>query len=896
MASRRLGTRGLGQLLFLALVTFLLSREAAGTGRAEGARYRLSVTLQESDLALVTPATVTAQLSAPELVEGSCLYFSLLDPLAARAQTLLAWGGSSVRDQAARQVAEVGGLSSPYLEPLQPFLYRVRSRPPEGQLNLSYELLLPGWKDRSSETRLLAQFYPQLLARCPRAGEEAMFFPERQATFQVTLNYPSSWSVLAQGAREAESWTYQGRQFSAVLYKRGTVKELSLKQGRLHILSSSSAFQDLDQPAAKAIELFSTLSGLSQENDLIVVETDDFESFNVPGLIALNRPQQKFMQLLQEEYLHWNVWQLGRALAEQWFGLAIKPASLDDYWLVQGFVDDFLLQFVESERLLGNLFVGSKGEEAYLQLRFRQAQDLQAAFLSLRYPNSALVSDSLLSRPLNGSSSPFNFVRHSQALRYLRWYLREPNYSHWLKHVVQRFQNEGLSPQALLESLKGELTAERPRAAQDLQNFWQSDTWPDIAVGEVRSHPEKGGATIEIQQLSPLKVAFDVTVKTKSGVRYTQEMRGDEPTLTLHIPHDAREIKDIEIDPQRVLFDRDRFNNTDRWPQFTLFPGGARTLRDDAYTVLWMPLASKLPGQSLSLQLAWQIERYIGSSIGGSIYYFPDKGTFGLRASYRKNLPDLALNSIFSVVENDGSLDPGERNWDLKLQRSPLSSSLKFWSADARFRFHQAVGRAEDNHTTAALGIMFQTNKHETCQHDLRLEHERSTWVPKGDFEFGRSFAMLRAGCDLPWLQFRLRNFLGAVQAEGPVPGSVQFQPQNINEARLRLDKPKLPAVSRVQVTNFDLSLPARLPLPDSGFVLPRRSVFKVYSDWGFLRQPDSRVHVAGVGYSLPFGGDVVGTSSITFLQFSLYSVLYRRIGDSVDTKAGFLFDFSGDL
>lgn len=867
-------------------------RPAIAWAANSGYELELAIDLRSSDLTLSTPATVTMQLAAEELDAGSCLYFSLLDPLALRIQNLLALGGHSVREQAARQEAAVQDLSSPYLEALSPSLYRVKTKPPAGRLALSYGWQLPGWKDRQSDTRLLTAFYPQLLPRCPAAGEEPMFAPEGPKNFRVQIRHPADWSVLAQGQAKQQTWTYSGRQFSAVLYRRGQVKESQVGSGRLFILSASASFQELEHPAAKAMQLFTELSGMPPEKDLIVVETDDFEPFNVPGLIALNRPQQKFMKMLQEEYLHWNVWQLGRALAEQWFGLGIKAASLDDYWLVQGFADDLLLQYVESERLLGNLFIGKRGEEAYLQLRFRQAQDLQAAILSMNDPSNALVDAGGRSRPLSGLSSRFNFIRHSLALRYLRWYLHEPAYSDWLKRLTRSFQAESLSPEAVLETLE----PVRAGAAKGLLAFWQNDSWPDLAVGSVGPNPDGPGTKIEIQQLSPLRVAFDVSIKTRLGVRYTQELSGPGDTLSFVVEQDPADIVDIEIDPHRILYDMDRYNNTDRWTQFTLFPGGARTLRDDAYTVLWVPLASKLPGQSLSLQLSWQVLRYVGSSLSGGLYYYPEDGSFGIKAAYRKNLPDLAMNLNFSVNENAGGSVPGERTWDLRLQRAPLFNGLESWVLDASLRARQKMGRPADNHLSSALGLSYKADKLAACGHDLETDVEMSTWVPRGDFEYTRSSGIFRAGCEVPGFELKLRGFLGVLKSRGEVPGGVLFSPQDLSEARVRLDKPKLAATARARTFNLDVAVPARLPLPESGFVLPRRSVFRVFSDWGEFEQARSSVHVAGIGYGLPFGGDVVGKSSITFLQFALYSVLYRRIDQAVDSKPGFLFDLSGDL
>jgi hypothetical protein len=385
-------------------------------------------------------------------------------------------------------------------------------------------------------------------------------------------------------------------------------------------------------------------------------------------------------------------------------------------------------------------------------------------------------------------------------------------------------------------------------------------------------------------------------LQTKDGqriVRHVQPKDVERP-IVFSVPYAS--VDHVNIDPDRSIFDSDRYNNSSQWTDLNFFPGTARTLADDAYTIVWVPFLQKLPGNELSLQLGWQLFRYVGTGLTGLLVHQPATGKTGFRLQWDTNKPEHSLKLHLRISQDDDRTLPGERETSLTVSRRPLIKGVPWLDIYTRQRLKQTLGNPDESHLASSLGFWITGEKRRTCGWRLLGDHAVSSWVPSGDFNYQRSVGLLKANCEVPGLQWQGQFFTGVSKREGIVPRGGLFQSQDVEEARLRLDHPRLPLVGRLQTWSTDLATPLRLPLPANFLVLPRRSLFKVFADGGRLMEPDHRVLLSGAGLVLPIGGDVVGKQPITFLEFNLLAVLYRKIDDTVDTKPGLLFDFGGQL
>jgi hypothetical protein len=855
--------------------------------------YRIHITVQETDLRYESDARVRMLIEDPELKPGACLYVPLEDPAFRRAAELHSLTGHSIRDQASRVDASLQWEKPELLEEVRSGYWRVPQLERKGALSLGYTLRIPGWKDRPDRPRILSDFYPRVLPDCPELGPEE--FPELPSSsrFEVTMQLPEGWSQLNPGHGTDAAIQYQGRDFYVVLHHGGKVHETELDGLRLRFLAQSEAFLRLQRPVKTILREHFAVIGRWPTEDLLLIESEEYEPISVAGLILINRPQQAIMRTLQEDVLNWKIWQLNKVLAEQWFGYLVRVGRLQDIWLTQSLSESLGLLYLQDSEQYGNLFASDDESEAWFLLNFTQTQDILAATLSLLQSHNALVDenqksmDDMLERP------PYAFVRGSQSLRVLLKEMGRKEFARFLREIVAQATERPLTPEHVLNLLR----ARFPEAlAPLLLKYWQSDVWPDARLADVDATEDGKGTAVRVDFTNELAIPIDVVLQTKEGKRFVRHIQPQDVTRPITFPVPYRQVDWVNIDPDRSIFDSDRYNNSSQWTNLNFFPGTARTLADDAYTIVWAPFLQKLPGNELSLQLGWQLFRYVGTGIAGLIVYQPRTGTTGFRLQWDSYMPENSLKLHLRVSQDDDRTLPGERETSLSLSRRPVIKGLPWLDIYTRQRLKQTLGNRDESHLASSLGVVLHGEKRRTCGWRLLADHAISSWVPRGDFNYQRSVGQLRTHCEIPNLRWQGQLFTGVSKREGVVPRGGLFQAQDVEEARLRLDHPRLPLVGRLQTWSTDVSTPLRLPLPANFLVLPRRSLFKVFADGGRLMEPDHRVLLSGAGLVLPFGGDVVGKQPITFLEFSLLSVLYRKIDNEVDTKPGFLFDFSGQL
>jgi hypothetical protein len=877
------------------LIVFCLYLKASSILALESAvvSYRIHITVQDSALRYESDARVRMLIEDAELKPGACLYVPLEDPVFRRSAELHSLTGHSVRDQASRVDAALQWEKPEQLEEVRPGYWRLPVLEQKGVLKLGYSLRIPGWKDKPDRPRILSDFYPRVLPDCPDLGPEE--FPElpTSSRFEVSMEIPEGWSQLNPGYGNEAKVQYRGRDFYVVLYQKGLLHETEIDGLRLRFLAQSEPFFKLQRPVKTILREHYGVIGRWPTEDLLLIESEEYEPISVSGLVLINRPQQAIMRTLQEDMLNWKIWQLNKVLAEQWFGYLVRAGRLQDVWLMQSLSESLGLLFLKDSEQYGNLFASDDEDEAWFRLNFTQTQDILAATLSLMQSHNALVDAEQKSMPDMLQRPPYAFVRGSQALRVLLKEMGRKEFSRFLREIVNQATERPLTPAHVLNLLRSKFPE---TLAPLLSAYWQSDDWPDARLDEVTRSTDGKTTAVRISFSNELAVPVDVVLHTKDGqniVRHVQPKDVERPII-FQVPYAA--VAWVSIDPDRSIFDSDRYNNSSQWTDLNFFPGTARTLADDAYTIVWLPFIQKLPGNELSLQLGWQLFRYVGTGVSGLLVHQPATGKTGFRFEWNANKPEHSLKMRLRISQDDDRTLPGERETSFTLSRRPLFKGLPWLDIYTRQRLKQTLGAPDESHLASSLGLVLTGEKRRTCGWSLIADHAISSWVPNGDFNYQRSVGLFRTHCEIPEMRWQGQLFSGVSKREGMVPRGGLFQAQDVEEARLRLDHPRLPLAGRVQTWSTDVSTPLRLPLPANFLVLPRRSLFKVFADGGRLMEPDHRVLLSGAGLVLPIGGDVVGKQPITFMEFSLLGVLYRKIDDKVDGKPGFIFDFGGQL
>lgn len=866
--------------LILALLT-------TGLGYAQPElRYRARLAISPEAVALEAPIGVDFEIDG--IADGACLYVPAHDQKLRDILLLESLKAASPQENAGRQELSFQWTDMGGIEHIGPALYRLpRSL---RKLKLKYMLNLGGWRDRPLAPRLLSLWHPILLSSCPEVDGQTFASIWPKVKFDVAMEAPAGWKLAAPGKESDGHWAYEGTSFSAVFFKEGVLEHHDLGSQTLITLSKSESFKSLITVAKNAMLRFAKLSGTIQEQSLLLVETDDFEPVRTPGLVTLNTPQQRAMRLIQQEITHWNVWQLTTQIAQQWFGLGCRAATIDDHWLVQGLADMLVYSSLSAEKDYFELFGRGESGKPYLNLNYRQAQDLAAASLSLLHPQTSLMDEEGVSKHATQDRPYIAFIRHTHILRYLQWKFGQREFQSFLAEASAQCAEESLQPKAFSQLVD----KYRAGLGQLTMKYWQSDDWPDVSLNG--TFVRDGKTFVRVHYDNDLLLPVDLWVTTKDGSRLVSFVEPISEDVEVPLDVSESDISKIEINPGRAMFDKDRFNNKSGAPKIAFFPGAARGLEDDAYTIVWLPFATQLPGEPFTIDLAWQSLRYLNSGLTGLVRYVPQTDVTGFNFIYIKSMPQNSLTFLAKIGQDDGHVEVGERRMDLTIKRKPLWALLPRVTGSTQIRSKQMLGQPRSRHLTTGLNIANVSESGHTCSHEEEIESESTVYVPSGEFKYQRSFGRLSAGCENRAFGVKLRGFWGATRAEGIVPRTALFRAQNLDEAHVRLDHPTLPGSLRVAAYNFEMSFPASLPLPDSWFILPRRSQFKAFIDGAQLSDPDSTLTASGVGYSLPIGGDVAGKDTITFFRFSLNGIFYRNINGVVNRKPGVLFDFSGNL
>jgi hypothetical protein len=204
-------------------------------------------------------------------------------------------------------------------------------------------------------------------------------------------------------------------------------------------------------------------------------------------------------------------------------------------------------------------------------------------------------------------------------------------------------------------------------------------------------------------------------------------------------------------------------------------------------------------------------------------------------------------------------------------------------------------------HQTVALTtLLLPINNYGLCSYSLKTSFEVVPGFLHSKVQYGRHNGLGDGACRLKFLPLEpdigFRAFSGVVTADGAVPENIYYNPQDLKEARMRIDAPQLPNASRISTGGADLLIPANLPLPDGIFALKREARYRAFYDYGRsvpeLDPHEAIYRDAGVGLFIPFGGDLVGKGSVALLNFSALVVLYKDVDGVRSNKPGFLFDF----
>ncbi|MGH9480954.1 MAG: M1 family aminopeptidase [Terriglobales bacterium] len=359
-------------------------------------------------------------------------------------------------------------------------------------------------------------------------------------TATITATLPASLAMIASGAATTTPQpngevAYHFEQTRASFPGSVIVTPLKAQSFNQGGLATSFYFSPDVTPdltakyAAAAADVYTFLTDTlgtppTQTLQFVELPADALPSFSSPDLIVLSRNSigtAVNANLLVDE------------IAQQWFGIMLSPASLNDAWLQYG-----------AARFLESLYVEhTQGNGAWQEL----VQELEVGALS--YPETALANSDQL-YVFSPQFQDLNYDKGAMLFHMLRWELGDQPFNHALRNFVNANAWQPVTTQQFQQSLEKD-------TKNDLRSFfsqWYQGTQVPTFTNQYTTYRLQTGGfrvTGKIQQsLDLFNMPVQVSVSTDGATESrTVPVSGSDSDFTI----------DITGRPNKVTVDPDNW-------------------------------------------------------------------------------------------------------------------------------------------------------------------------------------------------------------------------------------------------------------------------------------------------------------------------------------------------
>jgi hypothetical protein len=749
-------------------------------------------------------------------------------------------------------------------------------------------------------------FLPQKMDQCNTSNfTHPHFLYSTYTHFKAHIRVPLDWTYQGPGDigtnGDVES-ELTGASFAFALQKGAEKIEFHSAGIPIRFFPRSKSFKSLRSTIEKMLPMIIHRLGTPPFKSLTIVETTEVQRTGLPEIIAINKPSQAFFDKLQVDWINWRHWILLSQIVKQWYGGAISAKSPDDAWLIDGLVEFILLDVLATDQEKWDLFRPILNGKRPLSFTYLQVAEIFAGMLRQNAPFATLTDDSLHTRDGWQAQNSLLFIKQTFALRQIASKTGNSQFFSLLRLATKDWRYKRVSPRDFFDWIDHKPSPISPslrdEIKEDLLVWWTKEGWPDFTLSEFKIEALRDGkwaANVECRQLGGVDFAPDLRVIDDTGASYSTKMHTPKKindSWTTEILTRGRPVS-ATIDPDHITFDANRFDNSSESPEIVFFPGTTNTLRDDAYTILWVPYPQRRPGEALSLGIGGSIRHYLESGLVLRLEYAPAtrRGSYFINQDFKWPKVGLSYNLLAShTYFND-------RRLEAALTRSPLFSKGPRIALSSKIRKKGEAGKPKSDHVTYGFSAAIRPESNWIpCQPSLLVEWEKAPAAWASEFSYEKRTASALGSCLFPkGTQFRLRGFAGALDAIGKPPLTSQFRPNDLFEVGLRLDSSVM-RVNHILAMEADLFLPLVLPIPKDMMILPRQMKWRLFHDLGRSFDNQAIYRSAGMGFFFPFGGDLSGAGSLTVSRISLLTILYQKVGAEVSRRPSIVFDLTGEI
>lgn len=803
--------------------------------------------------------------------------------------------------------------------------YIIKTKPATLQLSPSKELIvleLPrGWNETESiEINFSSQvprldrslsnewiydgYFPQLLNKCPSGShlylENASKTP---ANYKVTINVPDDWSYLGLGENNGGLVQFQGPMPPPnFMLVKGFKKTSGIIAGvPVTISYQSESFLHLKPSLEVTLNEMAEIFGSFPFESLTLVESSELHRHGAPGLISINRPPQLIFDKVQKDLLNWQHWILTLQLSKQWAGSLVSTLTTDDEWILSGIGEYATIQALKKNLSRFDLFNDSAWGKKILTFNYLQQTEILTSMLKKNSPYAILTDNDMNTALPHHQQDKLLFLRQVSAIRQVETIVGTAKLNSFLRTFFADYAFRPIKPIDFINHFKrlpspfSEI--QRSEISDYFKSWWTLNGWPDFRIRDIEHKKLPNGYTsieVKVEQIGGIDHPPLVSVMGENGRLYSQLARkeSEENSWVSRFLLNSS-LSWVTIDPEHRYFDSDRFNNSTKPPNLFFFPGSANTLADDSYTLIWIPYPFRRPGESFSIGIQGGILKYVQGAVTTNIEYSPSskKNAYLINYNYQWDNKSFANGiTIQKKQDNNREIELNFTDQNIAKTSNPISFSGVLKRKDQ-------VGQEKSKHGSYGLKLGFKpSNNERTCILNSLGSYEKAPLAWSRGFSYERNFISLIADCRISHqFVFFTKAFVGKMSGEGILPDSAFFKPNELNEAKLRIDQ-SLGRVKGIQSISNDLSMPMHLPLPFDFLILSRQLRWRLFYDVGYAPHENISYRSGGIGFQLPIGGDLSGAGSLAFTKLTFLTVLHSQVGNKTIKKPSILFDFTGQL
>ena len=708
-------------------------------------------------------------------------------------------------------------------------------------------------------------------------------------SYNVNLIVPQGMKVGATGHRVEEKQLVNGKtqfvysaknvhDFAWVADRNFLESTLDAHGIKIHVLVREEESKIIGTYVKDALAYLEKRVGAYPYEDLTIASTYYNGTMEYPQIMFLrNWPQRLARWFERDATKLWETFATHET-AHQWFYGMIGNNEVVDAWLDEGFTtyleESYLRDKYGKE---GNLING-------INLFKMSDTDLSKIIWRLEEPD--------ITQPIQTPAYLFLDPAHYYSSSYYKTWLFFYQFESLigrekldllLKKYFDKTRFTNASPDDWYSTVKSDL-------GEEAEGWWRQ--WitkvskSDYALEHFSSQEIDGRFknSFQVSQLGNHFAPVDYEAIEESGRHHRDRVpiSLSQPKITLEIITDSP-LKQIEIDPDHMAPDTDRFNNYLRLlPKVKVWPFTTRTLPDDSLAVFPLPYFAKRPG--------------IGSEVGvllGLTHYLDWVGTFSLTKDLRHH--------VWNIDAEVETLQPDlSWGWSIDYQRDVLQDQGQFMAKkffgpeinhDPRSFLDLGAfyfGDLGDGKKSLGLGGSFtfsNINNGYPFRYSLKVENALARDFGDQSY-FDRASVTLRNIITLDhWIKFDARGFLG--KTNGKSGQSALFDFQASDEGAMRFDDKNLKQykAKTIRAGNFELQFPMPYgSFSDAlGFLHGPSWEWHIFSDFSNSTNEKKYFFDAGIGTRFLFASGAYGKIGLN-LELVPYQNVINNSGWSIPT------------